>query len=113
VHVWGEVQRPGLYSVPTGTTLLDLLSLAGGPTSDARLNSVRLVRGPDTGSEAPPVVTIDLDAFKKEADGGVRHPLGPGDTLILDAKPSSGLLKWTGFLGVLALVANVVVNASD
>lgn len=44
VHVWGEVNRPGQYVVPDGATVLDLISLAGGPNRFSNLSNVRLTR---------------------------------------------------------------------
>lgn len=43
-HVWGEVQRSGLHFIPTDTTLLRALSMAGGPTGSAKLNEVAVTR---------------------------------------------------------------------
>ncbi len=45
VHIWGAVQRPGLHFVPTGTSLIEAISIAGGPATNARLRNVRLTRG--------------------------------------------------------------------
>jgi protein involved in polysaccharide export with SLBB domain len=45
VFIGGEVRVPSVLSVPPGTTLSQAISLAGGPTDDARLDQVRLVRG--------------------------------------------------------------------
>ena len=36
VNLWGHVQRPGIYSVPSSYTLIDLISSAGGPLKTAR-----------------------------------------------------------------------------
>jgi hypothetical protein len=36
VSVWGSVRQPGRYEIPDGTTLAQLLSLAGGPGFDTR-----------------------------------------------------------------------------
>jgi len=43
-HVWGEVNVPGQYLVPDGTTILELISLAGGPNKFSNLSNVRLTR---------------------------------------------------------------------
>lgn len=43
-HLWGEIQRPGLHFIPTDTTLIKGLSMAGGPTGTAKLNEVILSR---------------------------------------------------------------------
>jgi protein involved in polysaccharide export with SLBB domain len=44
VFVAGEVRAPAVLNVPPGTTLGQAIGLAGGPTEDARLDQVRLVR---------------------------------------------------------------------
>ena len=44
VSVLGEVRMPQLYSVDPGTSLLQLVSVAGGPTERANLEKVRVVR---------------------------------------------------------------------
>lgn len=45
VAVFGAVTTPGYYSVPAETTLDQLISLAGGPTENARTDRIRLMRG--------------------------------------------------------------------
>lgn len=44
VHIWGEVNRPGQYLVPDGTNVLELISLAGGPTQFSKLSDISLTR---------------------------------------------------------------------
>jgi hypothetical protein len=44
VNVWGYVKLPGKYIIPKGTTMLDLISYAGGPTVDSKLKEIRLFR---------------------------------------------------------------------
>ena len=44
VGVLGRVATPGLHSVEPGTTLLQLLTIAGGPADDANLSRTRVVR---------------------------------------------------------------------
>jgi polysaccharide export outer membrane protein len=112
VSVWGEVRRPGLYSVPEGTTLLDLISLAGGPTSAAKLNDVSLVRSAGVATGRKSVVEVNLDDFISQGDPQVQTLLIPDDTVVIKAKRTTSLLKWTSFVSVLALVANVVVNGT-
>lgn len=43
-YILGEVKNPNAYPVRPGTTLTQLLSLAGGPTADAALNRVKITR---------------------------------------------------------------------
>lgn len=51
VYVFGEVREPGQYPVRRGTTVLQVLSLAGGGTEFAALNRVRIVRTLDDGEQ--------------------------------------------------------------
>jgi SLBB domain len=44
VAVFGAVAGPGYFAVPVETTLDQLISLAGGPTTDARTGRMRLLR---------------------------------------------------------------------
>ena len=44
VSVLGEVRTPSLYSVDPGTSLIQLVTLAGGPTERANLQRTRVVR---------------------------------------------------------------------
>ena len=44
VYISGEVRRPGVYELPADARLDDALQEAGGPTSDAALESVNLAK---------------------------------------------------------------------
>jgi SLBB domain len=44
VNVMGNVQKPGRYEIASSIDLLDLISLAGGPTADGSLGDVKIIR---------------------------------------------------------------------
>lgn len=44
VTVSGEVRQPNVYHLAWGTTVSEAIGLAGGPTAEAQLDQVRLVR---------------------------------------------------------------------
>lgn len=50
VHVWGEVKQAGLHFLPSDTTFIKGISLAGGPNSFANLEEVVLKRSNPDGS---------------------------------------------------------------
>ena len=58
VSVLGEVRSPNVYPVDPGTSLLQLLTVAGGPTDRARLDDTRVIR--------------DGHAFKVDMESGLR-----------------------------------------
>ena len=43
-QVQGAVRRPGVYTLPTGSRVAELVARAGGPRPDAQLNGVNLAR---------------------------------------------------------------------
>jgi hypothetical protein len=44
VNIWGFVQKPGQYMVPSGTDLISLISYAGGPREQANLSRIKVIR---------------------------------------------------------------------
>jgi len=44
VNLWGEVKQTGKMIVPYTTDIISLISLAGGPTPNAKLDEVRIIR---------------------------------------------------------------------
>lgn len=51
VAVWGDVRYPGKYIIPEYSSVLDLLSLSGGPSRNTKLDELRLFRTLDDSSE--------------------------------------------------------------
>lgn len=44
VNIWGNVREPGLHFLPIGSNLHQSVSAAGGPSENADLSSVRVLR---------------------------------------------------------------------
>ena len=42
VQIWGYVRFPGYYVVPSGSSVNELISFAGGPNEDANLDDIRV-----------------------------------------------------------------------
>lgn len=109
VNVWGAVQKPGSQYVPDGIDLISVLSAAGGPTEQAKLSKVRLVRN-FNGEKHNLVINVSR-CLKK---GEVEHlpEIKPGDTLIVPRKR----VFFGKFLGVIynvAVITSVVLLATD
>jgi protein involved in polysaccharide export with SLBB domain len=106
VNLWGHVQRPGIYSVPSSYTLIDLISSAGGPAKSARLNDVRIVRKNEE------VVKVDVEIFLKTGNNELLPILQPGDTIIVSGSISDIFTRIVGIMRDMAIIANVFVLAS-
>jgi hypothetical protein len=106
VNLWGHVQRPGIYSIPSTYSLIDLISSAGGPLKTARLNDIRIIR------QNQQVVKVDVDRFIKTGDRELLPFLQPGDTVIVSGSIADIFSTIVGIMRDLAIIANVFVIAS-
>ncbi|MFA0749797.1 MAG: hypothetical protein SLRJCFUN_000200 [Candidatus Fervidibacter sp.] len=92
-YVFGAVARPGSVRVQSGDTAVTLLSSAGGPLQDARLDDavlVRLVEG------KPIVMKLDLNKAIKEGDIRQSPPIQAGDVLYIPLRRRSNWLSTFG-----------------
>jgi len=129
VYILGQVHKPGLYLVPDDTDFITLLALAGGPTEDAKLSKIRVIRPEkqilDSTSE-PEVIWINFAKYMETAEnkylatstqmtseideesGAIKEKvvydlrLQPGDTIVV-----SGTIFYA-----LTKVANILSDAT-
>jgi competence protein ComEA len=88
VHAAGAVRQPGVYLLPAGARVADLLDRAGGPTAETDLDRVNLAAPladgqrlyvPRRGEQAPAVVGPDGGAGGGGEGGAGSLPAGPVD----------------------------------
>ena len=103
VQIWGQVLRPGMYSVPQTTDLVGLISFAGGPTEYANLNNIRIVRT----NPNPRVLKVNLKAYMDTGDSKRQPVLKPGDTVVIPGSLFYGFSRFVRVVAQLAIVANV------
>lgn len=77
ISILGEVYKPGAYLVPSLGSLVNALSLAGGPTAQGSYRDIRVVRGGKV------VFSLDLYPLRTEGLGNPNFPLQSGDTLFV------------------------------
>jgi hypothetical protein len=104
VNIWGFVGSPGKYKVPSSTKLIQLISLAGGPTDRARLNDIRILHDLTVDSTiTDPVVIFNLDEYQKTGDPNLNPILIQYDTIVV---PGDAL---NVFQQILSIIGNVSV----
>ena len=98
VHFWGEIKKSGLHYIPIDTPLISGISLAGGLTSSADLEFVRVTR--KDGKELE-IQNFDLSSGGNEA--AYMHNLRPGDTVFVKkTRFYENRAYYTSLIGVLA-----------
>ena len=105
VNIWGFVQKPGQYLVPNNTDLISLLSFAGGPTEDAKISNIRIVRSdPRLGSQ---IWKIDVDRYIETGDERLIPTLKPNDTVVVKATTFYWVSRMFEFVSRLAIFAQI------
>jgi polysaccharide biosynthesis/export protein len=69
IYVFGQVKNPGSYPVPSNTTVLQVLSLAGGVLPTGAMNRLQVIRV--------------VDGAKKEIRIKLTESVNPGDTIVV------------------------------
>ncbi|HOD18174.1 MAG TPA: SLBB domain-containing protein [Candidatus Cloacimonadota bacterium] len=109
-YIWGQVQKPGLYTVPDDTDLLTLISLAGGPKEDAKLSKIRIVRPTIEGEH---IIWINMKDYLESGNEKMIPVLQPGDTVVVSGTIFYAFTRVTDFLSKAAIalsVYNLIVN---
>lgn len=92
VVIIGEIERPGLYELSGPTTLLKLISQAGGLTAGAG-QSATINRASKQGVTQEQPFAVDLSALIKFGNAAADVPLQDGDTVTID---KAGVVYVTG-----------------
>jgi hypothetical protein len=106
VNLWGFVNAPGKYRVPSSTTLIQLISMAGGPNDRARLSDIRILHDVTIDSTiVEPVNVFNLEEYQRTADSSLNPILIDNDTVIV---PGDALNVFREILAVFRDIALVV-----
>lgn len=103
LYIWGEVRSPGLYYVESNADILELISRAGGPTPDADLAHVVLIRGDMGGREE----VINIGDYLSEQKSKEPIFLKSGDIIILKSNLWKRVRKTASFLSSFVVFINL------
>ena len=109
-YIWGQVRKPGLYIVPDNTDLLTLISSAGGPTENAKLSKVRIVRA---SAEGEKIIWVDLKKYVESGDEKLIPMLQPGDTVLVSGSTYYAFTKAVAWISQIAVILSVYVSISN
>ena len=101
-YIFGAVARPGAIGVRTGDTVLTLISNAGGPLPDAKLDEVVLVR---IVKDKPVVTKLNLTQAIQKGDLSQSPPVQPGDVLYISRKQRGS--GWDDLARIIGLANSI------
>jgi protein involved in polysaccharide export with SLBB domain len=101
-YVWGQVRSPGAYSFVANPDILELLSAGGGPTENADLRRVILLR-----AVTQKRVSINLQAML--ASGQIVR-LAPGDVVIVPSSAWYHVRDWISIVTVASTLATLTLT---
>ena len=110
VMVWGYVQFPGQYIIPSASGVNALLSLAGGPTQDANIDDLKLFRiNPDSSQTIVKFNYSDLLWNNSDLSKPLKIPgLHAGDILLVPGAPKWYLRDYLSLvLSIVSTVASI------
>lgn len=106
VHIWGEIKQSGLHFVPSDTTLIKGLSLAGGPTTYAKLDHVVLIRNSSDGT----FKEIDFDLSEGGDAKSHQFKMESGDTIFVKKETFyENRAYYTSLIGIFISVLSTFV----
>lgn len=89
VHVVGAVRAPGVFELQVGSRVEDAIAAAGGPTGDARLDSINLARALSDGEQVR-VLTHDQAESSVGMVGDGRVNINTASSAQLEELPGVG-----------------------
>lgn len=110
VHVWGAVRYPGLYEVPRGTRVSELVSLAGGPQygelnkRSSRIVDIKLLRRSTEGVVIKMEQRMNSEIVTFETDAVLQDD----DLLAFESIFRQGF-RWADIFPIVSMVGTIVL----
>jgi len=114
VYIWGEVKSPGAYQLATRPDIIELISTAGGPTQNADLTRVTVIKAMDGKVER-----INLKALVRanrridSSSGGLAQAvifLTSGDVVLIPTNFWAKVKQDLPIITTLAIFANLALT---
>jgi hypothetical protein len=115
VQLWGYVKFPGFYIVPAGTSVNELISLAGGPLEDAILDDIRLIKLKEGSQTVMEKYNINDFVWEDKITKQIKYcRLNAGDIVVVPGAPRyfvrEDITFYVGLLTSLISIASLVVS---
>ena len=108
VNLWGFVGGPGHYEIPASTTLVGLLSYAGGPTPQSRLTDIRIIHADTTYEKR--VEVFNLQQFLEAGDESQNPYLLTGDTIVVSGRALDVFFQTVAIITNIMVIVTALIN---
>lgn len=110
VNLWGQVGKPGKYFVPYTTDIISLISIAGGPRNNAKLDEVRIIRYAQKDTTiVERIARVNIKRFIEYGEQSNIPSLIRGDTVIVPGDALSVFQTFVGIVSSLSVVINTIL----
>ena len=115
VNIWGYVKMPGKYIIPKGTSSVDLISYAGGPNSDTKIDKIRLIRPKNDSLNISEDKIFEFnfnDVLWEDKIINKKLPnmtLEPGDIIVVSGEPK---MFFKDNLSVILSISSTVISVA-
>lgn len=110
VVVLGGVKNSGIYLIPEGTTLVEIVALTGGSVDESIFDNFKLIRAksknPDLKADTVMIISYK-DFFDKEKTGSmskINPLLKPGDIITFPIKPDKDFWDYAGRISTIFII---------
>lgn len=100
----GEIWNPGVYTLNKDISVVEAIQLAGGPTDEALLYDVKVLRG---GLEQPEVLSCNVDEILKKGKFDTNVNLESGDIIYV---PKTLISRYNDLLERVTPTINAIVG---
>jgi NADH:ubiquinone oxidoreductase subunit F (NADH-binding) len=110
VAIWGFVRYPGKYIIPMNSTVNDLLSYSGGPTEDAHLDEIKIVRTEADSTQR--IINLHYEDIMWNEINRIRSkdaPILAGDVLVV---PGEERLYFRDYFSITLSVISTLISLS-
>ena len=87
-----------------------MISSAGGPTENAKLSKIRIIRSTIEGEK---VINVDMKEYLETGQTGLIPILEPGDTVIVSGSTYYAFTKAVNWLSQIAVILSVYVAINN
>lgn len=115
VQLWGYVEFPGYYIVPSGFSINELISLAGGPTQDALLNDIRVIKLREGSKTVMMKYNYNDMMWDESINSQINYVrLDAGDIVVIPGEPRyfvrEDIAFYLGIVTTLASLAALIIS---